>query len=298
VVDLQRLTVLVGANGAGKSNFVDALAFGADCLNYSVELAFRHRGGIAAVRRRSGGHPTHIGFRFKLDLPGGGGADYAFEIAAKPREAFRVACERCRVHRMRRAEQSFEVRDGQFVKEVAGIRPRVEPDRLALTVTSAIEEFRPVYDILTHIRRYLISPEQIRSLQDPDPEEGKWLRADGSNAAAVLKRVSEDAERNGYIYERLCSLLARVVPGTKQVVHRSLGQKETLQFKQDVGLRDPWTFDALNMSDGTLRVLGVLLAVYQPSTPSWWYWTLMTIAQQNLVPRFLHERREPPPIYP
>jgi len=268
IVDLQRLTVLVGPNGAGKSNFVDALAFVADCLNYSVELAFRNRGGIAAVRRRSGGYPTHIGFRFILDLPEGGWADYAFEIAAKPREAFRVAHERCRIRRMRQAEQSFEVRDGQFIKEVTGIRPRVEPDRLALTVTSAVEEFRPVYDMLTRIRRYLVSPEQIRALQDPDPEEGKWLRPDGSNAAAVLKRLSEVTDRNGHTYERLCSLLAKVVPGTKQVIHRSLGQKETLQFKQDVGLRDPWTFDALNMSDGTLRVLGVLLAVYQPSTPS------------------------------
>jgi len=52
------------------------------------------------------------------------------------------------------------------------------------------------------------------------------------------------------------------------VEYKSLGRKETLQFKQDVGLKNLWTFEALNMSDGTLRVLGILLAVYQPQTPS------------------------------
>ena len=57
-VDLGNLTILVGANGAGKSNFLDALAFVSDCLSDSIELAFKNRGGLAAVRRRSGGHPT------------------------------------------------------------------------------------------------------------------------------------------------------------------------------------------------------------------------------------------------
>jgi len=38
-----------------------------------------------------------------------------------------------------------------------------------------------------------------------------------------------------------------------------------LIFKQQMqGQRHPWSFSALNMSDGTLRMLGILLAVYQP----------------------------------
>jgi predicted ATPase len=38
-----------------------------------------------------------------------------------------------------------------------------------------------------------------------------------------------------------------------------------LMFRQQMkGQRHPWSFSALNMSDGTLRILGILLAVYQP----------------------------------
>jgi AAA15 family ATPase/GTPase len=42
-----------------------------------------------------------------------------------------------------------------------------------------------------------------------------------------------------------------------------MGQKETLQFRQNLGQHHLWSFPALNMSDGTLRVLGLLLAIYQ-----------------------------------
>src|ERR1035441_4952375 len=68
-VDLRPLTFLVGPNGAGKSNFLDALRFVADGLRTSLDHAFRERGGIGEVRRRSGGHPNHFGARLAFALP-------------------------------------------------------------------------------------------------------------------------------------------------------------------------------------------------------------------------------------
>ncbi len=268
VIDLQSLTVLVGPNGAGKSNFVDALSFVADSLVHSIQLAFANRGGIAAVRRKSGGHPYHIGLRFGLTWDDGGWARYAFDIAARPREAFSVARERCVVQPFMQPRQEFEVENGQFTRQVPGIRARIEPDRLALTVVSAAEEFRPVYDFLAGIQRYTLRPERLRALQDPDPGEGAVLLPDGSNAAAVLRRIKEYGEQNGQVYERICRLLGQIVPGTTAVEAKSVGRKETLEFRQNVGQKHDWRFDALNMSDGTLRALGILLAVYQPRPAS------------------------------
>ena len=259
-VQLGPFCVFIGPNGAGKTNFVDALTFVHDCLSESVELAFKNRGGIGAVRRRSAGHPTHIGIRLILDLPGGLTADYAFEIAAKPTEQFSIAKERCVVGKFMEQEHIFEVEDGRFTRDIPGIKPRVSPDRLALFAASATEEFRPVYDFLTSMLMYSIVPGRLRELQEPDP--GNFLKRDGSNAAAVLKRI-RDENQNDERYDRLCSLLSKVVQGIVKVEYRSMGQRETLQFKHDVGLKHPWTFEALNMSDGTLRALGVLLAVYQ-----------------------------------
>src|SRR3990170_5938633 len=108
-VNLELFTVLVGPNGAGKSNFIDALAFVEECLSESIELAFKNRGGIGAVRRRSAGHPTHIGIGLSVKLDTEMFADYAFEIAAKPTERFSVAKERCVVRQFMKYEHHFEV---------------------------------------------------------------------------------------------------------------------------------------------------------------------------------------------
>lgn len=262
VVHMKPLTVLVGPNGAGKSNFVDALTFAADSLNHSVRLAFANRGGIADVRRKSGGHPTHVGMRFRIAFPEEAIADYSFDIAAKPREAFHIAKERCVLQPFMEEQAEFEVREGKFVKQVPGIRPRIEPDRLALPLLAGVEEFRPVYDFLTDIRHYSVRPQQLRELQDLDPTEGWTLQDDGSNAASVLRRLQKENEE---LYDRICRLLSSVVPGVESVEPKMLEQKEMLIFRQQMkGQKHPWSFSALNMSDGTLRMLGILLAVYQP----------------------------------
>ena len=110
------------------------------------------------------------------------------------------------------------------------------------------------------MRFYSIAPESLRDLQDPDP--GEFLKHDGGNAAAVLRRLRD---RQPDSYERVCWLLAQAVEGVESVEPYAVGTKETLQFRQDIGLKHPWTFEPVNMSDGTLRLLGLLLAVYQLS---------------------------------
>lgn len=258
-VAMGSLTILVGANGAGKSNFLDAMAFVSDCLTDSVELAFKSRGGLASVRRRSGGHPTHIGIRIVADLDANTVADYSFEVAAEKGEQFSVARERCHVEAFMGEAHLFEVERGQFKTPIEGIRPSVAPDRLALFAASATPEFRPVYDFLASMRFYSIVPSELQKLQPPDA--GDVLRPDGSNAAAVLKRIKAESPDR---YRRINSLLATAVSGIQSADHKSVGQWETIEFRQDVGQKHPWTFDALNVSDGTLRLLGLLVAVYQP----------------------------------
>ncbi|HLC30457.1 MAG TPA: AAA family ATPase [Dehalococcoidia bacterium] len=271
VVELGPFNVLVGPNGAGKSNFVDALRFVSDCLRDSVAQALRSRGNIGVVRRHSRGHPTNIGFRLLIQSPEVGSAEYAFELKAEQKAEqqarFAVKRERCIVEPYEplggRRQHRYEVENGVFTHPVPDIRPRIESDTLALPILSALEEFRPLHNFLTGMHFYALSPERIRELQEPDP--GLVLNRDGSNAAAVLREIARQRPKD---YDRLCRLLSKVVPGTTRAEYFPQGQIETIRFKQDVGDTAPWNFSALNMSDGTLRVLGILLAVYQVSQSS------------------------------
>ena len=120
-------------------------------------------------------------------------------------------------------------------------------------------EFRPLYDALLRLGLYNFNPDVIRELQSPDP--GEVLTSDGRNLASVLKRLAD--QPNGRI-ARVVEMLGKVVPGITDITHRPVGKKETLEFRQRVaGSKEPWRFDAENMSDGTLRALGVLVALFQ-----------------------------------
>jgi predicted ATPase len=106
---------------------------------------------------------------------------------------------------------------------------------------------------------YNLNPDRIRDLQSPDA--GELLARDGGNITSVLDRISSSDQDSK---DRIEEYLSLVVPGLRGVDVRVVGPKETLEFRQDVaGSGDPWRFFATNMSDGTLRVLGVLVALFQ-----------------------------------
>ena len=257
-VALGRLTVLVGPNGAGKSNLLDSLRFISDSLRYSVEYALHSRGGINEVRRRSKGHPTHFGIRLDMILPAGGSAIYAFQIGALSAGGYVVQEEKCRVLSLKALtkEAHYHVVAGKVVSASQAMQAAIEPDRLYLGAISALAEFRPLYDALSRMGFYSLNPDRMRDLQDPDV--GEVLRRDGGNIASVLGRLDPSAKA------RVEEYLGAVVPSVKGVDLKRLGPKETLEFRQDVRGDDaPWRFLAANMSDGTLRVLGILVALFQ-----------------------------------
>jgi len=247
---------LVGPNGSGKSNFLDALRFVADALRYSLEHALRDRGGISEVRRRSSGHPNNFGLRLEFVLPSGSVGWYAFRIGARPQGGYEVQKEECVTGPT--LSSAFQVQAGRVVTSAPN-PPPASPDRLYLVNLSGYPEFRPVYDALSHMGFYNLNPDRIRDLQSPDA--GELLARDGSNLASVLSQLSR---HNPAIKRRIEEYLAKVVPGVHGVDARRMGPKDTLEFRQRIaGSKDPWRFLAANMSDGTLRALGVLVSLFQ-----------------------------------
>lgn len=256
-VALGPLTYLVGANGAGKSNFLDALHLVSDALTSSLDQALNLRGGLAEVRRRSGGHPTHFGIRLEFNLDGQTG-HYAFNVGALKNRGFEVQTEECGVRGQGRGP-FYRVERGQVKASSEQTLPALTKDRLALVALSGLSAFRPIFDALTAMGFYNLNPKLMRELQNP--QEGRLLKPVGENIVSVighLERVDPTALHTIEEY------LRTVVPTVHAVKRVQVGPMETLEFRQDVpGARDPWRFAAQNMSDGTLRALGVLTSLFQ-----------------------------------
>ena len=252
-VALGPLTFLVGANGSGKSNFLDALRLISDALNASLDHALRERGGIQEVRRRSSGHPTHFGTRIEFVHQGQTGL-LAFEIGARPRGEYIVKQEQCVV-----GDAHYLVKEGTVVRTSAAVSPPASSDRLFLVNAAGLPEFRPIFDALSRVGFYNINPALIRGLQPPD--KGDVLSRDGRNLASVTARMEKI---DPTLKKRVEEYLELVVPGLVGFGHKNVGHMETVEFRQKVeGANDPWRFPAINMSDGTLRAAAILVALFQ-----------------------------------
>lgn len=258
-VRLGPLTYLVGANGSGKSNFLDALHLVRDALSGSLDNALNERGGLTEVRRRSSGHPTNFGIRLEFVLPDGQPGYYAFNIGALPGRGYEVQTEECSINELLDKGHFFHVERGVLKRSSEATFPAITSDRLALVSLSGMAVFRPVFDALTAMGFYNLNPKLMREPQRP--QDGRLLKGAGENIVSVIGHLERVAPEK---LDEIQTYLQTVVPMVHGFERKQIGPLETLQFRQDMaGAKHPWHFPSQNMSDGTLRALGVLMALFQ-----------------------------------
>jgi predicted ATPase len=281
-VRLGPLTLLVGRNGSGKSNFLDALRFVNDALQFSLDQAVLSRIGIKAICHRGTPYPHDFGIAITLHLSNSRTADYEFKLCGKEHGGFAVKCEQLRIFRdSGELDASFRVDDGIVLSPVNAttarasfplidstdaptngssiVMPPASLDRLYLVNAAGLVEFREVYDALLAMRIYHLDPTQMKRVQIQDA--GELLRSDGSNIASVVARM---AERCPQRKERITDYLRLIFSDVTGFVRVGIDDQWWLEFRQKVhGSDQPWHFGAASMSDGTLRALGILVATMQ-----------------------------------
>jgi hypothetical protein len=194
----------------------------------------------------------------EFTLPDATSGYYAFRVGARPKGGFEVQREECRIYALP-ADKFYVVNSGQVEDSNPKPLPPTADDRLFLVAAASLPEFRPLYNCLTRMGFYNLNPDEIRDLQPPDA--GDVLLRDGRNLASVINLITTQSPA---AKAQVVELLSKVVPGVVDVAARHVGKKETLEFRQKVGEYEaPWRFMAENMSDGTLRALGVLTALFQ-----------------------------------
>lgn len=259
---------IVGRNGSGKSNLSDALSFVSEAMVSPLQAVFDRRGGIGAVRNRSSGQqsfPPNLGLAFEFGPSNGiEGGRFAFEVKALPNYGYRIVQEQCLVRTKGGTRWWFD-RAEKWKSNVEGLTPALEPSALAMPLVGGDERFAPIFRVLGAMRVYSIQPAKLREMQDPD--SGVALKPDGSNAASVLQELLR-GEGAGATKAEINRFLESIVPATKAVSPKKHGNKLSMSFSQEWGEKKKLTFDAFNMSDGTLRSLGLIMAVFQKPSPS------------------------------
>lgn len=267
VLELDNPLFVVGRNGSGKSNLADVFGFVAEAMTSPLQAVFDGKGGIAAVRNRSSGKsaPPNMGLAFEFGAFNGiEGGRFAFEVKALPNYGFRIVREQCLVRKKDGARWWFD-RTDTWKSNAEGLTPALESTALALPLVGGDERFAPIFKVLSAMRVYSIEPAKLRAMQDPD--SGIVLKPDGGNAASVLQELSRGEEAKA-TQQEVHRILESIVPETKSVSPKKHGNKLSMSFSQGWGEGKKLTFDAFSMSDGTLRSLGLIMAVFQKQRPS------------------------------
>lgn len=257
-VQLGPFTILVGRNGSGKSNFLDALHLISDGLQESLSLAIGKRGGFSEIQSRWARENEWISIRLAVSFPDQRSAIYLVELAGEPFGGVEIYLERLDILSASGSSIAhYEVRGGKVVDSSVAIMPAVLPNRLYLVNASGLVEFNFVYDFLFSMGFYNIVPETIRAPQRPGG--GRLLRGDGSNLANVIARLRAAQPET---MDRINQYMKVIVPGILEVESEAIQDFEMLSFAQEMD-KFPTEFSAALMSDGTLRALAALAAAMQ-----------------------------------
>lgn len=259
-VRLGALQFLVGRNGVGKSNFLDALAFVRDALMLNdVGKAIR-QWHFDAFHQRPEEAPRAFCIRLEFNLPGDATGHFAFQVeenVAESARSFKVVQEECCIE-ARGASSAYKTQNGevQFVKIQSKKLKQFPPlaiDRLYLQSMSVFDEFRYLHDALQEMHFYNPEPMLVASMHDSYP--GRM--SPDTDIGSILMHLTPKTK------ERIMEYLKCIFPHFSDFQVEKLRDGDKLLLFGVGPEGAPRSFLAHSMSDGTLRALGILTALLQ-----------------------------------
>ncbi|TXD41672.1 AAA family ATPase [Lujinxingia vulgaris] len=247
-----RLTVLIGANGSGKSNILRALRMIPLIRTGSLQRFVAEAGGASALLHYGPKHTPVITIKLEFSQN-----------------------ERCNTYE---ARLGFAAGDKlMFLDEQVGYQPTPDAE-VHLTSLGAghwESELRGAKDADTTARtvNHWLSQLTFFHVHDTSmtsalrtnarAEDDRYLRSDGSNLAAYLFRLQQsedDADRKAW--RRINRFVSRIVPAVKELAPTQVNATTLrLDWIDDQDER----FGAHQLSDGTLRAIALITALAQPT---------------------------------
>lgn len=265
-VTLGPLTVLVGFNAAGKSNFLDVLRFVTEALETTPAQAAAARGGLDTLLHRSpAGQVNSFSVRLYLGLrlPRTGGtvtATYGFEIHRDTEGGLPlVVVGETGEIQLPGGALYLPLDSGGRSARLRLPATAIDPDEPQAVLEAALRAMR-FYDLHSTVLRQV----------DEQPPVRPYLGTAGEHLGPVIGELAR--EETGK--ERFDAYLSALVPGALGVDERREGRYSTVQARfragDGAGARgddgpDVEVFLREALSEGTLRAAGTLAALAQPA---------------------------------
>lgn len=301
-LELSPLTVLVGPNAAGKSNIADIPLFISDALRNGLDNALSVRG-RAGVQHGRGSIVSGATIEAQEAQ-----VCYEFAVRLNHNSEHKVQHETVSVAQWHEdaPPTKIEVRNGRLTHPSVSRMPpqiremlkhdkdafyaeflKINPTALGMPfplVTLILSNWEPgVPNQLRHdkwartafpihaaaqqlegVRSYHIFPNTLRDPQLYSPRHP--LAENGGNLASVIQEMSQKQSEG---FGELVAVLSKIVPSITGIAVKPAGRHLTINFThRGAGSGKKVVLDAFQESDGTLRLLGLLTALYQKPAPS------------------------------
>lgn len=270
--DIRPLTVLLGANGSGKSTVFDVFNFLAECFQFGLRHAWDRRGRARELRTRGQSGPIVIELKYREtpDLPA-----ITYHLAIDEGSRGPVVAEEWLQWRRGSRGRPFRFLDYREGKGSAtsGDMPdeqdrRVEtplraPDVLAVNTLgqfAAHPRVAALREFITDWYVSYLSTDDTRSQPEAGPEER--LSKTGDNLANVVQYLKE---RHPERLDDIFMTLRRRVPRLERVVADVMPDGRLLLQIKDAPFEQPVL--SRFASDGTLKMLAYLIVLYDPNPP-------------------------------
>ena len=271
--NLPRMTIVVGANGSGKSSLFDVFAFLKDALTQNVATAVARRGGFRELVSRGQAGPIEIVVKFRES--GGRLATYRLKVN---QDSGRAVVER-EVLSYRhgpygkpwhfvdfsRGEGKAITNESEYGMEGA-VEQRTEyklddPSILAIKGLGQFRQFQVVSDFRSLIENWHISDFHIADAR-PSAEVGyaEHLSTRGDNVALVAQYLYENHPQQ---FSKVLQAMRQRVPGVSDVEAKPTEDGRLVLRFQDGSFQDP--FIARYVSDGTIKMFAYLVLLYDPN---------------------------------
>jgi len=295
-VEVPRTCVVVGRNSAGKSNLLDVFSFLKEMLTDGLDEAISRRFGATSIRQWSPSKPYHIRLAADLNLPDHDlKGHYAVTLAIQsssvkiiqeegrlngnmpfPRRSTNKkpgSAQHTAIEFSRNRKGIVQLKPSEFFEEHSSVshfeaREGAADELLLASGRTPVSIdpiifFRPLFFALADFEKYSIFPNTLRSPQKPSRETR--LSSSGENFTSIFKKIqnldeekwkNEIVESLRYFMPKLCDVRISATAGLLWPV-----------FKMEEKAGNRHDFNVSQVSDGTLRLLGLLAALYQPHPP-------------------------------